>query len=303
MANVTIESNSNIIAHFIWNVMNCVIDRVVRSFIRQDVRAVAGCVTDSFVRRLFAQWGTGWLHDAFFNRPALRRSRVEHQTEKRGAIPKALGHAGGEQPPTRVTELVEDEHEEDGDGVGDQQLQHQQRGADELVEVGLVDVPQQKQWGVLNETQHVVDSHAIPVLGLIDEVLVAELHLHCRPAEHVDASVEEGEQAKHDGGPHPRQCFFNVLREWWVALPEEDPGVQEENEEVKQNHRQDPQLQHRAEQNQDHHTGGYLEAPPQENAEISHGSDVYFIVIILDLDGEDVAAQRSIHNGQEGDHH
>lgn len=202
-----------------------------------------------------------------------------------------------------MTELVEDQHEEDADGVGYQQLQHQQRGADELVEVCFIDVPQQKQRGVLHKTQHVVHSHAVPVLGLIDEVRVVEFHLHSWPAEHVDAGVEEGEQAKHDGGSHPGQSLLYILRERRVALPEQDPGVEGEHQEVKQNHRQDPELQHRAEQNQNHHTSGDLKAPPQENAQISHGPDVHFVVVIFDLNGQDVAAQRSVHNRQEGDHH
>ena len=202
-----------------------------------------------------------------------------------------------------MTELVEDQHEEDGDGVGHQQLQHQQRGADELVEVCFVDVPQQEQWGVLHEAHHVVHSHAIPVLGLIDEVRVVQFHLHGRPAEHVDAGIEEGEQAEHDGGSHPGQSLLDVFREWRVALPEQDPGVEEENQEVEQNHRQDPELQHRAEQNQNHHTSGDLEASPQENAQVGHGPDVHFIVVIFDFNGQDVAAQSSVHNRQEGDHH
>lgn len=202
-----------------------------------------------------------------------------------------------------MAELVEDQHEEDADGIGDQQLQHQQGGADELVEVRFIDVPQQKQRGVLHKTQHVVHGHAIPVLGLIDEVRVTELHLHSWPAEHVDAGVEEGEQAKHDGGSHPGQSLFYVLRERRVAQPEQDPGVEEEHQEVQQNHRQHPELQHRAEQNQDHHTCGDLKASPQENAQVRRGPDVHFIVVVFDLNGQDVAAQRSVHNGQEGDHH
>lgn len=202
-----------------------------------------------------------------------------------------------------MTELVEDQHEEDGYSVGYQQVQHQQRSTDELVEVCFIDVPQQKQRGVLHKTQHVVHRHAIPVLGLIDEVRVIEFHLHSGPAEHVDASIQEGEQTKHNGGPHPGQSFFYILREWWVALPEQDPGVEEENKEVHQNHRQDPELQHWAEQNQDDDSGGDFKTPPQENAQVGKGPDVHFIVVIFDFNGQDVAAQRSINNREEGDHH
>ena len=207
------------------------------------------------------------------------------------------GHAGGEQHATRVAELIEDQHEEDADGVGHQQLQNQQRRADQLVEVRSVDVPQQEQRGILPKTQHIIHSHAIPVLGLVDEIWVVELHLHGRPAEHVDASVEEGKQAEHDGGAHPGQSLLDVLGEGRVAQPEQDPRVEKEDQEVEQNHRQDPELQHGAEQNQHCHAGGNLKAPPQENAQIGHGPDVNFVVIIFNLNCQDVAAQRSVHNG------
>jgi len=202
-----------------------------------------------------------------------------------------------------MTKLVEDQHEEDGDGVGDQQLQHQQRGTEELVEVRFIEVPEQKQRGVLHKADQVVGGHAIPVLGLIDEVGVTELHLHGGPAEHVDAGVEEGEHAKHDGGSHPGQRFFYILGERGVAVPKQDPRVEEEHQEVEQNHRQDPELQHGAEQNQNHHARGDLKAPPQENAQIRRGAHVHFIVVVFDLDGQDVAAQRPVDDGQEGDHH
>lgn len=202
-----------------------------------------------------------------------------------------------------MAELVEDQHEEDGDGVGQQQLQHQQWGKDELVEVCFEDVPQEKQWGILHKAHHVVHSHAIPVLGLVDEVRVVQLHLHGRPAEHVDACVEQSKQAQHDGGPHPSESLLYVFRERWVTLPEQDPGVEEENHEVQENHRKDPELQNGAEENQDHHTCGDLEASPQEDAEVSHGLDVHLIVIVFDLNGHDVAAQSSVHNRQKGDHH
>ncbi len=303
VANVTIDSAAYIIARFIRRVIDRIIEHVICCFIGHVVHAVAGCVVASVVCWLFVCAEARWLQHRLSHRPVLWRSRVAHETEERGAVPNALGHAGGEEPPTWMAELIENQHEEDGDSVGYQELQHQQRGADELVEVCFVDVPQQEQGGVLHKTHHVVHGHAIPVLGLIDQVWVVEFHLHSRPAEHVDAGVEEGEQAKHDGGSHPGQSLLDILRERRVAQPEQDPRVEEENEEVKQNHRQDPQLQHRAEQNQNHHTGGDLKASPQENAQISHGPDINLIVIILDLNGQDVAAKRSVHNGQEGDHH
>lgn len=300
VSNVAIYSTSYVAVHFIRRVEGGVIEHVIRRVVRHVVCAVAGCVVGPLCGWLFwRRWGRGLLHHG----PVLWRARAAHQAEKWGAIPKALGHAGGEEPPTWVAELVEDQHEKDGDGVGYQQLQHQQRGTDELVDVCFIDVPEQEQRGIFHKTQHVVHGHAIPVLGLVDEVWVTEFHLHGRPAEHVDASVEEREHAKHDGGSHSGQSFFYILRERGVALPEQDPGVEEENEEVQQNHGQDPKLEHRTEQDQNHNASGDLKASPQEYANISHRPDVHFIVIIFDLDGQYVAAQGSIHNGQEGDHH
>lgn len=202
-----------------------------------------------------------------------------------------------------MAELVEDQHEEDADGVGHQQLQHQQRRVDEAVEFCSVDVPHEQQQGVLGEAQHVVHGHAEPVLRLVDEVGVVEFHLHAGPAEHVDAGVEEGEHDEDGGGAHLGQGLFDVFGEGRVAPPEQDPGAEEENQEVDENDGQDPELQHGGEEDQHGHAGGDLKAPPQEDAEVGHGPDVHLVVVVLDLDGQDVAAQRSVHDGQQGDHH
>lgn len=297
-ANVTIGSLSYVPA---W-VIDCIVEIFVSRIIRQLIGGAKGRVGGPAAAALLP-CGDPRIQGRPSGQPVWWWVGVTSQTEERGTVPETPGHAGGEKLTTRVTELIEDQHEEDADGVGQQQLQNQQRRADQLIEVGFIDVPQQKQRGVLHKTQHIIDSHAIPVLGFVDEIWVVELHLHGWPAEHVDASVEEGEQAEHDGGSHPGQSLLDVLGEGRVAQPEQDPGVEKEHQEVEQNHRQDPELQHRAEENEDRHTGGDLKAPPQENAQISHGPDVHLIVIIFDLNGQDVAPQRSVHNRQEGDHH
>lgn len=289
-ANVTIDSISYVAA---W-LIDCIVEHVISCIIRQVVDSVTGRVGGSAAALILC--GDPRIQGRLGCQSVRWWVGVTNETEERGTVPETLSHAGGEKPSTRVTELIEDQHEEDGDGVGHQQLQNQQWRADQLVEVSFIDVPQQKQRGILHKTQHIIHSHAIPVLGFVDEIWVVELHLHGWPAEHVDASVEEGEQAEHDGGSHPGQSLLDVLREGRVAQPEQDPGVEKEDQEVEQNHRQDPELQHRAEQNQDRHAGGNLKAPPQENAQIRHGPDVNFIVIIFDLNGQDVAPQRSVHN-------
>lgn len=294
-ADVTVDS----ISHVAARVIDCIVDHVVGGSVRQVVDGASGRVAAAALLLCEDPGARGSLGC----QPVGRWVGVTNQAEEGGTVPEAAGHAGGEEHSARVAELIENQHEEDADGVGHQQLQNQQRRADQLVEVGFIDVPQQKQRGILHKAQHVIHSHAIPVQGFVDEIRVAELHLHSRPAEHVDASVEEGEQAEHDGGSHPGQGLLDVLREGRVAPPEQDPGVEEERQEVEQDHRQDPELQHGAEQNQDRHAGGDLKASPQENAQVGHGPDVNFIVIIFDLDGQDVASQRSVHDGEEGDHH
>lgn len=257
-AKVPIDSIVSIAA---W-VIDGIAEDVVSCIVRQVVCGVIGSVGGSVAALFHVLCGDPGFQGGLGCQSVGRRVGATNQAEERGAVPESPGHAGGEKPSTRVTELIEDQHEEDADGVGHQQLQNQQRGTDQLVEVSFIDVPQQEQRGILHKTQHIVHSHAIPVLGFVDEIWVVELHLHGWPAEHVDASVEEGEEAEHDGGSHPGQGLLDVLWEGRVAQPEQDPGVEKENQEVQQNHGQDPELQHRAEQNQNCHAGGDLKASP-----------------------------------------
>lgn len=303
MANVAVDLILHVIACFIGRVIYCVVEHVVCGLIGHVLRDVAGAVVGSVVTLLSVLSGAPLLRGRLAHGPAPRRIGAARQAEQRGAVPQALRHAGREELPARVAELVEDQHEKDADGVGYQQLHHQQRGADEIVEVCSVDVPHEEQQGVLHKPQHVVHGHAEPVLRLVDEVGVVEFHLHARPAEHVDAGVQEGEHEEHGGGAHLGQSLFYVFGDWRVAPPEQDPGVEEENQEVEHDDGQDPELQHGREQNQDGHARGDLKAPPQENAQVGDGPDVHLVVVVLDLDGQDVAAQRSVHDRQEGDHH
>lgn len=141
---------------------------------------------------------------------------------------QSFSNAGGEKLFAWVTELVEHQHEEDAHAVTYEELQEQHWGADIEVEVCSVDVPHQQEEGVLHQPHDVVHGHLVPVLGFADQVRVAELHLRCRPAEHVNASIQEREKAQHDGSAHPAQLLLYVLRKWRLAKPEENPRVEEE---------------------------------------------------------------------------
>lgn len=154
-ANVTIESVSHIAAR----VIDGIVEHVVRRIVRQVVSGAGGRVAAAALLLCAGPRVQGRLG----RQPARWWVGVTNQTEERGTVPETAGHAGGEQRSARVTELIEDQHEEDADGVGHQQLQNQQWRADQLVEVGFIDVPQQEQRGVLHKTQHIIHSHAIPV--------------------------------------------------------------------------------------------------------------------------------------------
>lgn len=141
---------------------------------------------------------------------------------------QSFSNAGGEKLFARVAELVEHEHEEDAHAVTYQELQNQHWGTDIEVEVCSVNVPHEQEEGVLHHSHDVVHGHAVPVLGFADQVRVAELHLHRRPAEHVNASVQEREKAQDDGSAHPAKFLLYVLRKWRLALPELNPWVEAE---------------------------------------------------------------------------
>lgn len=141
---------------------------------------------------------------------------------------QSFSNAGGEKFFARVTELVEHQHEEDSHAVTYQELQEQHWGTHIEVEVCSVDVPHEQEEGVLHQPHDVVHGHAVPVLRFADQVGVAELHLRCRPAEHVNASIQEREKAQDDGSAQPAQFLLYVLRKWRLAKPEENPGVEEE---------------------------------------------------------------------------
>lgn len=54
----------------------------------------------------------------------------------------------------------------------------------------LKKIPQEQEDGVLDESRHVVNEQAVPVLGLADELRIVDFQLNSWPAEHVDAGIE-----------------------------------------------------------------------------------------------------------------
>lgn len=203
---------------------------------------------------------------------------------------QSFGNAGGEKLFARVAELVEDQHEEDAHAVPYEELQEQHWGTDIEVEVSSVNVPEEQQEGVLHQPHDVVHGHAVPVLGLADQVGVAELHLRRRPAEHVNAGVQEREQAQDYGSAHPAQLLLYVLRKRRLAEPEDNPRVEEETQEIEQHDEENPDAKDWPEKHQHRDARGDLEAPPHEYAEVGSRFHTDIVVIILYLNGQDVAA-------------
>lgn len=184
-----------------------------------------------------------------------------------------------------MEELIEHNHEQNGRAVPNEQLQHQQGCTHIHIDVSLVKIPHEEEEGVLDEPHHVVHQEPVPVLRLADEVGVVDFQLHRRPAEHVDPGVEEGEEAQHNGGAQPTEGLLKVLREGGATAPEEDPGVEEEAEEVDEYVYDHPGLQDRGKEDQDNDSGDNLKAPPEEDTDIGQGLHLDIIFIVFDLDG------------------
>lgn len=132
----------------------------------------------------------------------------------------------------RVAELVEEQHEEHSQAVTDQQLDGQQQGTHILVEVWLEEVPECDQKKVLHKAPTVVHSQAAPALLSFNELSMGEVELHRRPAEDIDAGVEQSEHAKYHHGAQLREVFLHVLSQRAFPGPELNPGKKEEEEKV-----------------------------------------------------------------------
>jgi len=214
-----------------------------------------------------------------------------------------VGNVVAEELAAGVQVLEEEEHEVDAQAVAQEQLHHQQRGADVLVDICLKEVPEDDQGRVLRQPGHVVDGQAAPVLRLVDEVPVGQLELHGRPAEHVDAGIEEGEGAEHHHRAHPAEVLLDVVGQAGAAPPELHPGQEEDHQQVGQGDGDDPVLEDGAEEHEDGHTGGDLQAAPQHDTEEGQRPQLDLVVIVLDLDGQDVADERAVGDRHQADAH
>lgn len=208
-----------------------------------------------------------------------------------------------EEAPEGVAELVEEQHEEHGQAVADQQLDGQQRRTHVLIEVRFEEVPERDEEQVLHEASGVVHRQLKPVVLLLNEVIVGEVQLHCRPAEDVDAGEQHREQAQHDAGAQLREVFLHVASRGGFFAPKPHPGEKQEEKEVQQADEDHPVSEGRAEEDQSRHPGGDLQASPHYHAEVSHGAQPHFVVVVPDLDGQNVAHQSAVDDGDEADDH
>lgn len=97
-----------------------------------------------------------------------RLGRLASKAEELETGQQTFRNAGGEKLFAWVAELVEDQHEEDSHAVTYQDLQDQQWGADIQVDISFIDVPHQQEECILDESQHVIHSQSVPVLGFVD---------------------------------------------------------------------------------------------------------------------------------------
>ena len=202
-----------------------------------------------------------------------------------------------------VAELIEEQHEENSQAVADQQLDPQQGGAHVLVEVRLEVVPERDEEEVLQEASEVVHGQPVPVLLPLDELWMGEVQLHGRPAEHVDAGVEQREHAQHHDGAQLGEVLLHVLGQRAPLGPELPPGQEEEEQQVGRDHEDHPVRERRAEQNQSRDPGGDLQAPPHDHAQVGHGTQPHLVVVVADLDGQHAADQGPVRDGDQGDGH
>lgn len=94
--------------------------------------------------------------------------RLANKAEERETGQQTFRNAGREKLFAWVAELVKHQHEEDSHAVTYQELQDQQRGADIQVDIGFINVPHQQEECVLNESQYVIHSQSVPVLGFVN---------------------------------------------------------------------------------------------------------------------------------------
>ena len=250
------------------------------------------------------QWLLGHQHHG--GRVGVRRrrlpSRLPRSSTAADAV-QAVVHVVLEEASAGVAELVEEQHEEHGQAVADQQLDGQQRRAHVLVEVRFVEVPERDEDEVLDEASAVVHGQAAPALLPLDELSVGEVQLHRRPAEDVDAGVEQREHAQHHRGAQLGEVLLHVLSQRAFPGPELSPGEEEEEEQVHHPDEDHPVCERRAEEDQSGDPGGDLQPSPHDHAHVGRGAQPHLVVVVPDLDGEDAAHQGPVYDGDQGDDH
>lgn len=202
-----------------------------------------------------------------------------------------------------VAELVEEQHEEHSQAVADQQLDAQVLAAHVLVEVRLEEVPERDEDGVLHKASAVVHGQAAPVLLPLDELPMGQVQLHRRPAEDVDAGVEQREHTQHHRGAQLGEVLLHVLRQRAFPGPELSPGEEEEKEQVDDADQDDPVGERRGEEDQAGDSGGDLQASPHDHAQVGKRAQPQLVVVVSDLDGQDAAHESPVCDGDQGDAH
>lgn len=208
-----------------------------------------------------------------------------------------------EEASTGVEELVEEQHEEHGQAVADQQLDAQQWGTHVLIEVRLEEVPERDEAKVLHKASAVVDGQAVPALLPLQEFSMAEVQLHRRPAEDVDAGVEQREHAQHHRGAQLGKVFLHVFRQRAFPDPELGPGQEEEEEQVSHSDEDHPVRERGAEENQSRDPRSDLQASPHDHAQVGRRTQPHLVVVVSDLDGQDAAHKSPVCDGDQGDDH
>lgn len=202
-----------------------------------------------------------------------------------------------------VAELVKEQHEEDWQAVADQQLDSQQRRTHILIEVWLEEVPECDEDEVLNEASTVVDRQASPVLLPLDKLPMGEVQLHRRPAEDVDAGIEQRKHAQHHCGAELREVFLHAFSQRAFPGPELSPGEEEEEEQISHPDKDHPVCERRAKEDQNGDPGGDFQPSPYDHAQVGCGAQPHLVVVVSDLDGQNTAHKSAVYDGDQGDDH
>lgn len=149
-----------------------------------------------------------------------------------------------------MAELMEDQHEDHSQAVAHDKLHHQQWCAHVYVEVGLEVIPQDDKGNILHKAKGVVNCQASPTGLFLHQVVVGQVQLHGRPAENINAGIEERDHAEHHGGAQLAEVLLDVLRQWRPPGPELNPWLEEEDQQVGQAHQDHPERERWAEKDQ-----------------------------------------------------